>query len=323
MPRPFKFGIQSYVAESGADWRDQVRAAEDLGYSVFTVADHYIGPGPALDRAAHPIQNIAAVPAMAVAAAITDTIMIGCKVFCVDYHHPVVLAKELATIDMMSEGRLEVGLGAGWVAAEYEAMGITLDRPGIRIERLEAVADLVRRFLAGESLDIRSEYVTAFDFDANPVSPQPGGPKLMIGGGAPRILGMAGRIADIISINLNNKAGTLKGPGVVNATAEATLEKVGWIRDGAGDRFDDIELEIAAYFAFVGDGTAAVADGMAGAFGITPDEMRAHPHALFGSVDEVVAELERRREAYGISYITVGDEAMEAFAPVVAKLAGS
>ena len=322
MPRPFKFGIQSYVAESGADWRDQVRAAEDLGYSVFTVADHYIGPGPALDRAAHPIQNIAAVPAMAVAAAITDTIMIGCKVFCVDYHHPVVLAKELATIDMMSEGRLEVGLGAGWVAAEYEAMGITLDRPGIRIERLEAVADLVRRFLAGESLDIRSEYVTAFDFDANPVSPQPGGPKLMIGGGAPRILGMAGRIADIISINLNNKAGTLKGPGVVNATAEATLEKVGWIRDGAGDRFDDIELEIPAYFTKVTDKAEETIQSMASMFGMDPEVFRHHPHALIGSVDHIAETVQARREQYGISYISVGGKAAD-FAPVVERLSGT
>ena len=323
MPRPFRFGVQSYVADDAADWRNQVRSAEDLGFSAFTVADHYIGPGPALKRAAHPIQNIAAVPAMAVAAAITKTITIGCKVFCVDYHHPVVLAKELATIDMLSEGRLEVGLGAGWVAAEYEAMGITLDRPGIRIERLEAVADLVRRFLAGEALDIRSEYVTAFDFEANPVSPQPSGPKLMIGGGAPRILRMAGRIADIISINLNNKAGTLAGPGIVNATAEATLEKVGWIRDGAGSRFDDIELEIPAYFSTVTNNAEETLQKTAAMIRLDPEIIRHHPHALIGSVDHIVETIQARREQYGISYISVGAKAAQDFAPVVERLAGT
>lgn len=323
MPHPFRFGVQSYFAEDAADWRDQVLSAEDMGYSTFAVADHYIGPGPALKRAAHPIQNIAAVPAMAAAAAITKTITIGCKVFCVDYHHPVVLAKELATIDVLSEGRLEVGLGAGWVAAEYEAMGITLDRPGVRIERLEAVADLVRRFLAGESLDIQNEHVTAFDFDALPVSPQPGGPKLMIGGGAPRILGMAGRIADIVSINLNNKAGTLAGPGIVDATAQATLEKVGWIRDGAGDRFDDIELEIPAYFSKVTDNAEETLQSMASMMGMEPEAVRLHPHALIGSVDHIVESIQDLREKYGISYISVGGPNARDFAPVVERLAGT
>lgn len=321
MVRPFRFGVQSYVAKSAQDWRDQVRAAEDLGFSIFTLADHYIGPGPALERASHPIQSVAAIPAMAVAASVSSTIGIGCKVLCVDYHHPVVLAKELATIDLLSEGRLEVGLGAGWVASEYEAMGLTMARPGIRIERLEAVADLVRRFCAGESLDIRSDHVTAFGFDALPVSPQPGGPKIMIGGGAPRILGMAGRIADIVSVNFNNAAGTLAGPGIATATAEDTLEKIGWVRDGAGDRFSDIELEIPAYFTTVtDDGDAAVA-ALAPMVGLDPDVLRDHPHALIGSVDHIVDTLLERREKYGISYVSIAGKP-QAFAPVVARLAG-
>lgn len=322
MVRPFRFGLQSYVAESAQDWKDQVRAAEDLGFSTFSLADHYIGPGPALDRASHPVQSIAAIPAMAVAASLSTTITIGCKVLCVDYHHPVVLAKELATIDLLSEGRLEVGLGAGWVAAEYEAMGLAMDRPGIRIARLEAVADLVRRFCAGETLDIRSEHVTAFDFDALPVSPQPGGPKIMIGGGAPRILAMAGRVADIVSVNFNNSSGTLAGPGIATATAEDTVEKIGWIRDGAGDRFSDIELEIPAYFTKVTDDGDATVASMAPMFGLEPDVFRDHPHVLIGSVDHIAETLQTRREKFGISYVSIAGKPRD-FAPVVAKLAGN
>ena len=262
MKRPFRFGFQSYSASSVHDWTEQVRKAEDLGYSAFTLADHYIGPGAALDRARHPVQNIAAIPAMAAAAAQTTTIRIGCKVLCVDYHHPVVLAKELATIDMLSGGRLEVGLGAGWVQDEYEAMRIPMDPPGVRIRRLEAVVDLIRRCSAGESLDMRGPDVTAFDFAAVPVSPQAGGPPIMIGGGAPRILCMAGRVADIVSINFNNAAGVM-GPGA----------------------------------------------------------LRQHPHALIGPAGWIGDTLEQRRSDYGISYVSIASRP-EAFAPVVAELAG-
>src|SRR5687767_2999712 len=122
--RPFRFAVQAYSAESAGAWRDLARKVEELGYSTLHLADHYIGPGPALSATNHPVQTLAAVPAMAVAAEATTTLRVGSRVLCIDYHHPVVLAKELATIDVLSEGRLEAGLGAGWLAGEYEAMGI-------------------------------------------------------------------------------------------------------------------------------------------------------------------------------------------------------
>ena len=113
MSQPFRFGVQSFNAESGADWAAKVQKAEALGYSAFHLADHLLGPGPALEATNHPVQNLAAIPAMAYAAAVTDTIHIGCRVFCIDYHNPVVLAKSAMTIDLLSGGRLELGLGAG------------------------------------------------------------------------------------------------------------------------------------------------------------------------------------------------------------------
>lgn len=112
--KPFRFGVQSYNAETPQAWRDKVKKAEDLGYSAFHLADHLLGPGPALQKCNHPVQGLAAVPAMAVAAEATSTIKIGCRVFCIDYRPAAVLIKEAATLDFFSGGRLEFGLGAGW-----------------------------------------------------------------------------------------------------------------------------------------------------------------------------------------------------------------
>jgi len=322
MTTPFRFACQAFKPESAAEWTDTARKAEALGYSALHVADHYFGDGPALQAASHPIQSVAAIPAMMAAAAVTDSIKVGSRVMCCDYHHPMVLMKELATIDLLSDGRLEPGFGAGWITTEYEAMNIEMDRAGIRIARMAEYVQFARSFFAGDDLDFNGEHVKIKDTAAVPASPQAGGPKIMIGGGAPKVLGIAGQLADIVSINFNNSAGKIGAKGVGSGTAEGTADKVGWIRDGAGDRFEDIELEIAAYFTTVTDKTEATTAAMAGAFGMEPDVMAAHPHALIGSVDEIIEKLEQRRDALGISYITVGDAAMDDFAPVVAALTG-
>ena len=123
--------------------------------------------------------------------------------------------------------------------------------------------------------------------------------------------------------NFNNRSGVIGADGVQSSTAELTAQKVEWVKGSAGDRFDQLELEIAAYFTFVGDHASAMAEGMGNAFGLSPEAMKKHPHGLFGPVEEICDELVRRREVYGISYVTVGNHQMEDFAPVVAKLAGS
>ena len=187
--------------------------------------------------------------------------------FAVDYHNPNVLAKELATIDFLTEGRLEVGLGAGWVAAEYDGLGIPMDRPGVRIQRLAETVELVRAHWSGEPLDIDGQYVHASGFAGRPLPVQTP-PPIMIGGGAPRVLRTAGRLADIVSLNFNNSAGTLGSASVASATLEKTQEKIGWVREGAGDRFDDLELEVAAYFAAVTDEPEEATAAMAGRFGV-------------------------------------------------------
>ena len=320
MSKPFRFGVQSFNADSAEDWAGQVRRAEELGYSTFHLADHILGPGPALEKANHPEQNLAAIPAMAYAAAVTKSINIGCRVFCVDYHLPVVLIKSAMTIDKLSGGRLEFGLGAGWITEEYQALAITKDEPRVRIDRLADVIEGVKAFCADGMADLTNDTIEWKDFSG---VPKPlSRPPIMIGGGSPRILRLAGREADIVSLNFNNRSGMIGPDGVGTSTEEETRKKIRWVQEGAGDRFDDLEIEIGAYFTFVMDDPAPVLGQFAQMFGLSEDEMSRHPHALFGSADAICDELERRRELFGISYITVGKDNMESFAPIVDRLNG-
>ena len=325
MAKPFRFAVQSFNADSAGQWRDRARQVEDLGYSALHVADHILGPGPALERSFHPVQNLAAVPAMCFAAAATTELRIGARVFCIDYRLPVVLIKEALTMDLLSEGRLEFGLGAGWLAEEYQAIGLPLDSPGRRIKRLENAITAFRQFAGAEGVDVDNEDISWREFEGIPKAhPRENSelPPLMIGGGAPKILGLAGREANIVSLNFNNRSGMIGPDGVGLSTAEETAKKIGWIKDGAGKRFDELELEIGAYFTVVTPDPEPVLGQFAQGFGLTPEQMGDHPHALIGDVEQIVDVLEARRDAFGISYITVGDTAIEMFAPVVKRLAG-
>jgi probable F420-dependent oxidoreductase len=319
-PHKFRFGVQSFSAPSAKEWRERALRAEALGYDVLHLADHLIGPGPALEATNHPLQELAAVPAIAMAAEATSTLRVGCRVFCIDYRHPVVLAKEAATLDLLSEGRLELGLGAGWLKGEYEAVGIEFDRAGVRIERLAETVAFLKAYFTGEPLSIDGPNVHARGFAGVPLPVQRPHPPIMIGGGGPKVLALAAREADIVSFNFNNRAGVIGADGVLSATEELTREKVELVRREAGNRADSLELEVGAYFTFVTDAGEQTAAGMGAAFGLSAEEMTRHPHALIGGVDSICEELERRRETLGFSFITVPDTALEAFAPVVARL---
>lgn len=322
MSPPFRFGLQSYTATSPGHWRDQARRAESLGFSTFSVADHVIGPGPALAATNHPVQDVAAIPAMAVAIEATTTINIGARVFCVDYRQPVMFAKELATLDFFSEGRLEIGIGAGWLQGEYEAMGVAWDRPGVRLDRMEETIELIRAHFGEGLVDVQGQHVHATGFEGVP-KPANSRPPIMIGGGAKRVLGIAGREADIVSLNFDNSSGKIGAAGVGSSTAELTAQKIDWIRAGAGDRFDRLEIEIGAYFTVVTDQRDATLAQMAPMFAMEPEQFAVHPHALIGSVDSICEQLVERRETYGISYVTFGGSAVESVAPIVERLTGT
>lgn len=321
--RPFRFGVQAFEATTADEWYSLVRRVEDLGYSTLFSSDHYFGPGAIADATGHRPVDLAPLTSIAMAAAITSSLRVGCRVFACDFHNAVVLAKETATLDLLSGGRLEVGLGAGWVADEYTGLGVEMHRPGIRIERLAEYAQLLRAHWSGEPLDIHGVHATASGFAGRPLPVQAGGPPLMIGGGAERVLGVAGRHADIVSINFNNASGKIGESSVTSSGAEQTSRKIEWIKAGAGDRFEQLEIEIGAYFVGVGDGAAAQLEAIAGRFGVAPEDFAAHPHALFGSVEQVCGALVQRREQYGVSYVTVAQRYVDAFAPVVAALTGT
>ncbi|HTN81345.1 MAG TPA: TIGR03621 family F420-dependent LLM class oxidoreductase [Acidimicrobiales bacterium] len=322
MHRPFRFGLQAFEGATADDWWATVARTEALGYSTLFTSDHYFGPGRISESTGHRPVDMAPLVSIAMAAAVTSTLRIGCRVFACDYHHPVVLAKETATLDLLSNGRLEVGLGAGWVRDEYDGLGIPMDSAGLRIARLAAFVDLLRAHWSGHQIEIDNDFVHVDGFAGRPLPAQPGGPPIMIGGGAPKVLGLAGRVADIVSLNFDNSSGRLGASSILSSGAEATQQKLQWIRDGAGDRFEDVEIEIGAYFVAVGPSASDQLDAMAARFGVTADEFASHPHALFGTVDQICDTLQTRRERYGISYVTVAQRYLEEFAPVVEALTG-
>ncbi|MCX6433907.1 MAG: TIGR03621 family F420-dependent LLM class oxidoreductase [Actinobacteria bacterium] len=324
MTRPFRFAIQAFSATSLKEWVDLARKVESSGFSTLHVADHLLGPGSKIEGTGHRVQTLALIPALTSAAMATSTLRIGSRMACVSYHLPTVLTKEMASIDVISEGRLEIGLGAGWLVNEYEAMGIPFESAGRRIQLLRETAEFMRMAYADEAeVDYHGEFIESFGYHAVPATVQRPRPPLMIGGGAPKVLGLAGELADIVSVNFNNSGGVVGAGSISSSTDEETLKKIGWIRDGAGARFADIELETAAYFISVEGRSQITAEAVMARTGMDLDQLHSFPHAAVGSVDEICEQLVRRREEYGFSYITVGDAHLDAFIPVVERLAGT
>jgi probable F420-dependent oxidoreductase len=308
--RPFRFGVQASSPPPGTPWPELARRAEGDGWSVLTVADH-------LD------DQYAVIPALQAAADATTTLRIGALVLCNDYRHPAVTAKELATIDVLSGGRLEAGLGAGWMASDYEQAGIPLDPPGVRIDRMIEALDVLDALWGDGPATVHGRHYRITGLDGRPKPRQRPRPPLLIGGGGRRVLTLAGQRADIVGLNLNLASGTIGPDAGRDGTAERTDEKVAWVRAGAGDRFDEIELQVRVHLAVVTDDRAGVAEALAGGFGLTPEQALASPHALAGTVDQLCDDLVARRERWGISYIGVGLDAMDAITPVVARLTGT
>lgn len=324
--KPFRFGLQSFNTDSPKSWRNLISKTEALGYSSFHLADHFLSPGPALDSTGHPPQMLAAMPTIAMALEQTSTLRVGCRVFCNGYRHPITLIKEAATLDYLSEGRFEFGLGAGWIKNEYEAVNLSFDEFPERFAHFAETIQAYKAFMSGEPLDIDGASIKWSGFHGTPTPSQQPYPPIMIGGGSKKILTYAGQEADVVSLNFNNRAGTIGPDGMNSGLAEATAKKIQWIKDGAGDRFNELELEIGAYTTMVTDQQQPTAAAIGEALGMSAEDILNHPHCLIGSEDFICEELERRRETYGISYISVIDDGennmVEAFAPIVARLAG-
>lgn len=318
--QPFRFAVQATKATSAKEWRDTARSVQDLGYSTLFLADHYLGPGSAQREARWPAQHLAPLTALATAAAVTDTLRVGCRVFCVDYHVPGVLAKEAATLDLLSDGRLEFGIGAGWSEPEYRAMGIEFAQAGRRVDKLVEVVGLMKAQWGGEPMDLRGEHVTAVDHAGLPLPVQRPHPPIMVGGSRRRVLSFAAREADIVS--LANVPFDAVGEAGRTPTEEAE-HRYAMVREAAGDRISLLEVESSPFFTRITDDPAAAAERVGRTLGVPPEGLPDHPNVLIGTLDEVIDRLQERRERFGANYITVQQGEAERFAPVVARLTGT
>jgi len=316
---PFRFAVQATNAASGREWRDTVRKVEDLGYSTLFLADHYLGPGPAQRAARTPRQDLAPIAAMAAAAAFSETLRIGCRVFCIDYHVPAVLAKETATLDLLSDGRLELGIGAGWSEVEYNAMGLEFDRPGRRIAKLAEVISFIKAHWDGEELDYSGDVVQVRGYAGRPRPVQRPHPPIMIGGGGPKVLSLAGREADIVSMSSVPFVARDADGRDPEAVAQRRIE---YVRAAAGDRYQSLDVEGSPYFTAITDDPETALANVATSTGIDADLLRGHPNVLVGSLETVVELLYSRRESLGVNYVTVQQSQIESFAPVVDRLRG-
>jgi probable F420-dependent oxidoreductase len=310
MPREFRFGVTSSGTAGVAAWRDQARRIEDLGYSTLYMPDHFG-------------DQLAPMLGLAVAAEATDRLNVGTLVLDNDYRHPLVLAKEAATLDLISKGRFEFGLGAGWMASDYASSGIPYDSPGVRIERMQEALSIMKRLWASaDPVSFEGEH---YRIDSAVGTPRPHAkphPRICIGGGGKRILSLAAREADIISVNATLTAGVVGREAAATSTAAAYERKIGWIRDAAGERFAGIELQCQCVIAMVVPNRREVMESMAPSFGISPAEAAQVPLAIVGTVEEICDSLEQRRERFGLSYWVVPDSVTSEFAPVVARLSG-
>ncbi len=300
----FRFAIRAIGPRSGEAWAAQAQRAEELGYSALLMPDHMIA-------------QLAPMPALAAAAAVTTRLRVGVHVFDNDYRNPVLLAREAATLDIVSGGRLELGIGAGWMKSDYSQLGIPYDEPKVRIDRMVEAIPIVKRLLAGERVDHEGTHyrIRGAHIGAPPV--QRPHPPLVIGGGGPRMMRIAAREADIVSFIPQMSA---QGrPRIGEATTGATAAKVARLRKAAGERFD--RLELCAFVAHVnvadarrplravGAGLEAFAAGLVGT-----------PYVLAGSRASIREQLLRYRDRLGITYWTIPAEAVEAFAPIVDAL---
>ena len=313
--RPFRFLADVGLVETPAELIERAHRAEATGYSVMVIADHLVIPlGP--------------IATLATVAAVTTQLRIGTFVLNNDLRHPMVLAQELATLDVLSEGRLEVAIGAGWNIAEYAAAGIPFDRSPTRTARLAESVAILKGLFAEGPFSFAGEHYTITDAEGVPKPVQRPHPPILIGGGGRRTLSLAGREADIVGLAPRIQPGTtLVDPR--SLTVQAAAEKLAWVREAAGERYERLELNAypSQFPSVITDHARAEATERAAAITaragapISADELLASPHQFIGTVDALCEKLVELRERLGISSFMLGD--VDEMAPVVERLAGT
>ena len=293
MNRPFRFGVVVSHAQSHTAWISTARQVEQLGYTTLLMPDRTT------------IGSLAPFTALAVAAEATKVLRIGSYVFCNEYRHPVILAREAASLDLLSEGRFELGLGAGVGPYESQRMGIPFANASVRVGHLEEALQLIKQLFIEETVNFNGKYYTITEMKGNiPPVQKPHMPILVAGAGE-RMLKLAAREVDIIAIGSKI---TAQGVDPTDATLE---QKIAWIKEAAGKRFEDLELSQTIYDLVITDSEAAISSHQGPPIPKRPV-----------STEQAVAQLLEQRERYGFSYLQVYEGQMENFAPIVAKLVG-
>jgi probable F420-dependent oxidoreductase len=313
---PFRFGALT-PASSLEQLHDVAHQSEDRGYSTLVLTDH-------LDLSGAHVTRLSWLPAFASAAAVTSTLRFTTMVANQDLRHPAVLAREVATLDVLSDGRFELGLGAGWNPVEYSWAGIDLDPPAARVRRLGEYVDIVSGLLRDDPapFDFEGEFFTISRMPRIPASVQQPLP-IVLGGSQRVVLSMAARLADTVNIL------TLKESG---STDEIMAEKVAWIREAADAAGRGPEIATSIVLAATGaeDPVAAVEEALPRsrfAQHVAQSQplaaIAAAPHVLAGSTGAIVEELLRRRERWGLSYYVLPAESVSSMQPVIDRLAGT
>jgi probable F420-dependent oxidoreductase len=263
--------------------------------------------------------RFALAPALVLAAEATSGLRVGSLVYDNDFRHPALLAQEVASIDLLTDGRFEFGLGAGWLKSEYDAAGIRFDDGGTRVERMAEALHVVKALMTATPLTFEGRYYRLAGLTGSAKPAQQPHPPILIGGGGRRLLTLAAIEADIISIMPRSKR---DGSGLEEAdgSPEAFARKVAWIRDAAGDRFSAMELNTLVQAVVITDHPRAAAAPLAKEYEMEADEVLETPLVLIGSVDQIAQTLEQRRERFGLSYITVFEKDLENMAKVIGRV---
>jgi probable F420-dependent oxidoreductase len=305
--RPFRFGTGAFHhIRSRTQFINLARKIEDMGYAIYLIPDHFVDE----------ISPIAALMAVADA----TSLRIGSYVFDNDFRHPAVVAREAASLDLLSEGRFELGLGAGWVESDYTQTGIPFDPPAVRVSRLTESVQIIKGSFADGPFTFSGKHYTITNLEAWPKPVQRPHPPIVIGASGRRMLSLAAREANIISLFVPSPGSQ---PQIAEGSSAAVAQRIEWVREAAADRFDELEFNILILRLLITDDRKAGVEELAKDTGMTSEQVLDNVHILVGTVDQIVEDLQMRRAQFGISYIAVDERYMDDFAPVIARLAGT
>jgi probable F420-dependent oxidoreductase len=310
--QPFRFGVNVRHAKSRAEWRETARKIEDLGYATLTLPDHLT-------------ELIAPMPALVSAAEATTTLRVGTNVLNNDLRHPVLVAREAAAVDLLTDGRLQLGLGAGSIQGEYEQAGLNFDRGRTRVERLAEAVTIIKGLLKGEKVTFSGRHYHVTGHTIGPLPVQRPYPPILIGGNGRLLLTLAAREADIVGLSgLTFRKGGAVPPDLSEWKVSSLDERVQLVREIAGEeRYARLEINALVQCVIVTDDRRGAAEELTSRWTqLTPDEILQSPYVLIGSVDQMVEDIQARRKRWGISYYVVHEPYLDDFAPVVARLAG-